>query len=83
MLDFGVIHACEWSLKTRQTTSFMDFKECLLRMYIEKIIIELNVEHTPKTALTLVALARDVLLPASVNARSLAIKLFELFTSGE
>ena len=37
--------------------------------YRKKIIIELNVEHTPKTALTLVALPRDVRLPSSVNAR--------------
>ena len=42
-----------------------------------------NVEHTPETALTLVALARDFLLTPSVNARSLAIKLFKLFASGE
>ena len=42
-----------------------------------------NVEHTAETALTLVTLARDFLLPPSVNARSLAIKLFKLFASGE
>ena len=35
-----------------------------------------NVEHTPQTALTLVELA-------SVNTQSLAIKLFNLFRSGE
>ena len=32
-----------------------------------------NVEHTPETALTLVALARFFLLPPSVNARSLEL----------
>ena len=31
-----------------------------------------NVEHTPETVLTLVALASDFLLPPSVNARSLS-----------
>ena len=46
----------------------------VLAVHIKKIIIELNVEHTPKTALTLVTLPRDVRLPSSVNAR-LAIKL--------
>ena len=55
----------------------------VLAVHIEKNIIELNGEHTPKTALTLVALARDVLLSSSVNARSLAIKLFKLSASGE
>ena len=44
-----------------------------------------NVEHTPETA-SLVVLAHDFLLPSSVNARSLAIKLFiphKLFASGD
>ena len=43
----------------------------------------LNAEHTSETALTLVALARDFLLPSSVNVQSLAMKLDKLFTSGE
>ena len=34
-----------------------------------------NIKHTLETALTLVALARNFLLPTSVNAWSLAIKL--------
>ena len=53
------------------------FSCCRLRFWTP------NVEHTPETALTLVALARDFLLPLSVNARSLAIKLLKLFASGE
>ena len=83
----GVIHACEWSLKNPTNDFIYGFQGVfianvfsVLAVHIEKIIIELNVEHTPKTAFTVVALARDVLLPSSVNARSLAIKLF---TSGE
>ena len=48
-------------------------------VHIEKNC-ELNIEHKPETALTLVELARDFLLPSSVNVRSLAIKLFKLFT---
>ena len=55
----------------------------VLAVHIEKTIIELNVKHTPKTALTLVALAHDVLPPSPVNARSLAMKLFKLFASGK
>ena len=34
LLALGVIHTCEWPLKTRQTSSFMDFKECLMPMYL-------------------------------------------------
>ena len=55
----------------------------VLAVHIEKNYNWVKEEHTPKTALTLVALVRDVLLPSSMNARSLAIKLFKLFTSGE
>ena len=47
------------------------------------MIIELNVEHTPETALTLAALARNFLLPSSMNVQSLAIELFKLFMSGK
>ena len=42
-----------------------------------------NVEHYTRSGLTLVVLAHDFLLPSSVNVRSLAIKLFKLFVSGE
>ena len=55
----------------------INFSCCGLRFWTP------NVEHTPETALTLVALARDFLLPPSVNARSLAIKSFKLFASAE
>ena len=83
MLDFGVIHDCEWSLKHPTNVSIYGFHGVfianvfsVLAVHIKKIITELNVEHTPATALTRVALARDFLLPPSVNVQSLAIKLF-------
>ena len=77
LLDFGVIHACEWSLKNPTNNFIYGFQGVFIAnvfsvqaVHIEKKNrIELNVKHTPKTALTLVALARDVLLPSSVNAQ--------------
>ena len=75
-----------YSISRRQVykyiTSAKKFCNCFFLLWIE-VLNPKSQAYTTETAVTLVALARDFLLPPSVNAQSLAITLFKLFVPGE
>ena len=76
--DAKIVRSRNAQCKTRESpyiASAQKFCNCLFLLRIEVLIPKRR--SYARTALSLVALARDFLLPSSANARSLAMKLFK------